>query len=75
MDPNPVDADAKDVDAHRVNPVDEQGELTIKRIGWLVWIYYQDGRPLKDTGLDTWNSGFTVKYSDKITILQTLHQE
>ena len=32
-----------------------------KRVGWLVWIYYQDPIPSDHRGLTLGTSGFTVK--------------
>ena len=58
---DPVDADAKDVDAHRVKPDD----LT-KRIGWIVWVYYKNGIPAKAAANPNFeNSGFVITVQDK----------
>ena len=64
---DPVDADPKDVDAHRVNPCDPEGYTTIPKIGWIVWVYYQDSpddnRQLPE--LTIRGSGFTITVNGK----------
>ena len=36
----------------------------IPRIGWIVWVYYKDGRPA-NAGLDLETSGFDITVTDK----------
>ena len=62
------------IDTHRVYPVDEQGELLEgKRVGWLVWIYYQDPPTEGEVrGLTFGTSGFTVKvYVDSNLVIDS----
>ena len=57
-------ATPKSVDTHRVFPVSERkmdGTFPMdSRVGWIVWIYYQEPAPA-NRGLTLGTSGFTVK--------------
>lgn len=64
-DNNVPDADPGPVDTHRVYPVDEMGDLIEdKKVGWIVWIDYEDGRP-EGTGIDLDSSGFKITILDE----------